>query len=106
MANAVVPAKSYTVEIGVDVLGAVDTHHFEKFVLVIRLSYALTTVSVVALHGVPVPVAVPPSVRSGFEPPPQTFAVPPPPHVWGEVQEPHELTVRDVPQLSFAVTVP
>src|SRR5262245_31493021 len=39
-------------------------------------------------------------------PPPQTFAVPPPPHVCGDVHEPQELTVRLVPQLSFAVTVP
>jgi hypothetical protein len=39
-------------------------------------------------------------------PPPQTLAVPPPPHVAGEVQDPHELTVREVPQLSLAVTEP
>jgi hypothetical protein len=32
--------------------------------------------------------------------------VPPPPQVAGEVQVPHELTVRDVPQLSLAVTLP
>jgi hypothetical protein len=38
--------------------------------------------------------------------PPHTLAVPPPPHVCGEVHVPHELTVRDVPQLSFAVTLP
>src|SRR5258708_24160830 len=37
---------------------------------------------------------------------PQTLAVPPPPQVRGEVQAPHELTVRDIPQLSSAVTVP
>ena len=39
-------------------------------------------------------------------PPPQTLAVPPPPQVAGDVHVPHELTVRDVPQLSFAVTEP
>ena len=37
---------------------------------------------------------------------PQTLAVPPPPHVAGDVHVPHELTVREVPQLSFAVTEP
>jgi hypothetical protein len=39
-------------------------------------------------------------------PPPQTLAVPPPPHVAGAVHVPHELTVRVVPQLSAAVMVP
>src|SRR6185436_10076212 len=39
-------------------------------------------------------------------PPPQTLAVPPPPQVCGEVQVPHEDTVRLVPQLSLAVTLP
>ena len=38
MAKAVVPAKSYMVEIGVVVLGVAATHHFVKFVLVIKLS--------------------------------------------------------------------
>ena len=37
---------------------------------------------------------------------PQTLALPPPAHVCGEVHVPHELTVRDVPQLSLAVTPP
>jgi hypothetical protein len=37
---------------------------------------------------------------------PQTLAVPPPAHVLGAVQVPHEVTVRPLPQLSFAVTVP
>jgi hypothetical protein len=37
---------------------------------------------------------------------PQTLAVPPPPQVFGEVQVPHELTVREVPQLSVPVTEP
>ena len=32
--------------------------------------------------------------------------MPPPPQVAGDVQVPHELTVREVPQLSFAVTEP
>jgi hypothetical protein len=32
--------------------------------------------------------------------------VPPPPQVAGEVQVPQELTVREVPQLSLAVTEP
>jgi hypothetical protein len=32
--------------------------------------------------------------------------VPPPPQVCGEVQVPQELTVREVPQLSLAVTEP
>ncbi len=59
------------------------------------------------MHAVPVPVPVPPSVRSGPDvPPPQTFAVPPPAQVCGEVQLPHELTARFVPQLSLAVTLP
>jgi hypothetical protein len=37
---------------------------------------------------------------------PQTFAVPAPPHVSGEVQLPQLGTVRIVPQLSFPVTLP
>ena len=37
---------------------------------------------------------------------PHTLAVPPPAHVWGDVHVPQELTVRDVPQLSLAVTPP
>ena len=37
---------------------------------------------------------------------PQAFGTPPPPQVCGEVQLPHELTVREVPQLSSAVTLP
>jgi hypothetical protein len=37
---------------------------------------------------------------------PQTFAAPPPAHVCGAVHAPHEATVRDVPQLSAAVTAP
>jgi hypothetical protein len=37
---------------------------------------------------------------------PQTFALPPPPHVFGEVQLPQELTVRVFPQLSVPVTLP
>src|SRR5262245_11990167 len=91
---------------GTDVLGADEMHHFEKLELVMRLSYALTGVSVVELHGVPVAVTVPPSVRSGLLLLPQTLAVPPPPQVCGDVQVPQELTVREVPQLSLAVTVP
>jgi hypothetical protein len=35
-------------------------------------------------------------------PPPQTFVVPPPPQVWGEVQLPHEAE-RVTPQLSVPV---
>jgi hypothetical protein len=35
---------------------------------------------------------------------PHTFAVPPPAHVFGDAHVPHEATVRDVPQLSGAVT--
>jgi hypothetical protein len=38
MANAVVPAKSYIVEMGTDVVGADVTHHLVKLVLVIKLS--------------------------------------------------------------------
>src|SRR5262245_39391878 len=102
-ANAVVPEKSYIIEIGTEAVGADMTHHFEKLALVIRLSYALVTSSVVALQAVPVPVAVPPSVRS---PTPQTFAMPPPPHVCGEVHVPHDETVRVAPQLSAPVTAP
>jgi hypothetical protein len=45
------------------------------------------------------------SVSAVHEPPPQTLAVPPPAQVCGEVQVPHEETVREVPQLSFAVTL-
>src|SRR4051812_49622269 len=45
-------------------------------------------------------------VQEPLLPPPQTFAAPPPPQVCGEVQVPHELTVREVPQLSLAVTEP
>jgi hypothetical protein len=37
---------------------------------------------------------------------PHTLVVPPPPQLWGAVHVPHEVTVRDVPQLSLAVTVP
>jgi len=37
---------------------------------------------------------------------PQALGTPPPPQVCGEVQVPHELTVREVPQLSSAVTLP
>src|SRR5262245_23977038 len=40
------------------------------------------------------------------EPPPQTLGVPPPPQVAGAVQVPHELTMREAPQLSAAVTLP
>ena len=36
---------------------------------------------------------------------PQTLGVPPPPQVWGAVQEP-QFTVRETPQLSLAVTGP
>jgi hypothetical protein len=39
-----------------------------------------------------------------MRPPPQTFAVPPPPQVWGDVQLP-QLTLRAEPQLSLADTV-
>src|SRR5437016_1873926 len=81
-------------------------HHLLKPALVIRLSYAFATVSVVVLQAVPVPLAVPPSVLSPFVALPHTLDVPPPPHVSGEVHVPQEVTVRDAPQLSFAVTVP
>ena len=37
---------------------------------------------------------------------PQALGTPAPPQVCGEVQLPHELTVREVPQLSSAVTLP
>jgi hypothetical protein len=37
---------------------------------------------------------------------PHTLAAPPPAHVCGAEHAPHGLTVRDVPQLSFAVTLP
>jgi hypothetical protein len=36
---------------------------------------------------------------------PQTLSVPPPPQVWGVVHDP-QVTVRDTPQLSFAVSCP
>jgi hypothetical protein len=36
----------------------------------------------------------------------QTFGVPLPPHVWGDVHVPHETTVRLAPQLSVPVTPP
>src|SRR4051812_12417282 len=41
---------------------------------------------------------------SGVHDAPHTLAVPLPAQVWGEVHVPHEVTVRDVPQLSAAVT--
>src|SRR5262245_13961878 len=94
------------VETGVDVLGAEVTHHFVKLPLVIRLSYALMGVSVVALQGVPVAATVPPSVRSGLLLLPHMLGVPPPPQVWGAVQVPHDETVRAAPQLSVPVTLP
>lgn len=37
---------------------------------------------------------------------PQTFAVPPPPQVWGKAQVPHEVTVRARPQLSVPLKAP
>jgi hypothetical protein len=37
---------------------------------------------------------------------PHTLAMPPPPHVCGDVHVPQLITLRDVPQLSFAVTLP
>jgi hypothetical protein len=43
---------------------------------------------------------------SGVQLVPHTLVVPPPPHVCGEVHVPQELTVRDAPQLSLAVTLP
>src|SRR6266702_657369 len=93
------------VETGVVVLGAAKTHHFEKFELVIELSYALVTFSVVELHAVPVPLAAPPSVRSMF-PPPHTLPVPPPPQVCGDVHVPQLETARTAPQLSVPVICP
>src|SRR3954462_3570972 len=89
---------------GADVVGRDVTHHFEKSAAVIRLSYALLTGSLTALQAVPVPEAVPPSVRSTGAESQQTLAVPPPPQVCGARQAPHELTVRETPQLSLAVT--
>jgi hypothetical protein len=44
------------------------------------------------------------ALLSGVQP--HTFVVPPPPQVWGVVHVPHDVTVRLVPQLSFAVTPP
>src|SRR5260221_3210221 len=93
------PEKSYIVDTGAVELGAAKTHHFEKLELVIRLSYACATLSVVELHAVPVPAAVPPSVRSTL-PPPHTLAGPPPPQVCGDAQVPQLATLRPVPQLS------
>jgi hypothetical protein len=37
---------------------------------------------------------------------PQTFVAPPPPHVFGDAQAPHEATVRDRPQLSVPKSEP
>ena len=45
------------------------------------------------------------NAASGSEIQPQTFAVPPPAHVCGELHPPHDV-VRGRPQLSVAVTVP
>jgi hypothetical protein len=45
-----------------------------------------------------------PESVSGVQP--QTFAVPPPAQVWGAVQAPHDVTVREAPQLSVVVRVP
>ncbi len=42
--------------------------------------------------------------RPGLDACPHTFVVPPPPHVSGWLQEP-QLVLRDVPQLSLALTV-
>lgn len=62
-----------------------------------------------------VPVTVPqflprreqkPVSDSGVQEPPHTLGVPPPPHVMGDVQVPQEVTVRETPQLSAAVTEP
>ncbi len=52
---------------------------------------------------VPVPASVTLNVKEGV---PHTFGVPAPAQVWGPVQRPHEATVREVPQLSAAVTDP
>ena len=41
-----------------------------------------------------------------MSPPPHTLGVPPPPHDAGAVHAPHDVTVRVMPQLSGAVTVP
>ena len=60
------------------------------------------------LHGsahVPVqPSDWPPHLPVQLGVQPQTFCVPPPPQVWGEVQVP-QLYVLEVPQLSLAVTL-
>jgi hypothetical protein len=62
-----------------------------------------TTVPCVYVRQLPCAYGV---AQAGVLPLPHTLAVPPPPHVWGAVQVPHELTVREVPQLSVPVTVP
>ena len=53
----------------------------------------------------PQPFNPPPHLSVQFgEHTPHTFWTPPPPQVWGELQVP-QLTVREDPQLSFAVTL-
>src|SRR5258707_1416141 len=89
---------------GVATLGTPNTHHFEKFAGVISLSNALVTSSA-SLQACPVPSADPPSVLSRLAGSPHTLARPSPPHDSGCVHLPHR-TVRKVPQLSLAVTVP
>ncbi len=37
---------------------------------------------------------------------PHTLATPPPPHVWGLAQVPHDATERGLPQLSVPLTAP
>src|SRR5262245_41520183 len=84
------------IEIGTTLVGADVTHHFKKFALVIKLSYILSTVSVLVLQGEPVPVAVPLSVRSAANAVPHTLNVPPPPQICDEMHEP-QLSVPPQP---------
>src|SRR5258708_23530875 len=85
-------------------VGTPNTHHLEKSEGVMLLSNALVT-SAASLQACPVPSADPPSVLSRLAGSPHTLARPSPPHDSGCVHLPHR-TVRKVPQLSLAVTVP
>jgi hypothetical protein len=65
--------------------------------LTLQLSFAVTPLQVLPSRAQ--------NVASVSPVQPQTFAVPPPPQVLGEVQAP-QLTDRPTPQLSVPVTVP
>src|SRR5438445_5961451 len=89
---------------GAAAIGSPNTHHLEKFEGVILSSNALVPSSA-SLQACPVRSADPPSVLSRLAGSPHTLARPSPPQDSGCVQLPQR-TVRKVPQLSVAITVP